>query len=267
MSKSVSAFMLERYRIGEVKPSEKLLVDEALAKDSAIADELRQLEYADNDFWKRFPPELFMAKIQGNNIKKDSNIRYFKPMPQAVWFACAAALALMVFLPVYLTRSPFHADTTDRIKGPAVKLNAELCVFLDGNGKSIMLGDRAVIHEGSTIQLAYRVANSSKQKYGMIFSVDGRAAVTLHYPHRSGQSTQLISGDLIPLNEAYTLDDAPGYEIFYFLIADKPIEVRNIMYAANLLAIQVQENPGDALKKGTAVFRDYEIRVLTLLKE
>jgi hypothetical protein len=99
--------------------------------------------------------------------------------------------------------------------------------------------------------------------YGVIFSIDGRSAVTMHYPYGLSQSTRLIPGKRIALDEAYTLDDAPDYEIFFFVVSSKPLDVSGILKSAEQLA----RNPETALERSGAVFRGYEVKTLTLRKE
>jgi hypothetical protein len=65
------------------------------------------------------------------------------------------------------------------------------------------------------------------------------------------------------LDEAYTLDDAPECEIFFFVISDTPLNVKEILRSASLLA----RDPGTAVGQSSPVFRNYEVKTITLRKE
>jgi hypothetical protein len=161
----------------------------------------------------------------------------------------------------------------DRLKGNTGAYGpdgalAELSVYLQSGPQSGQgpegtgLADGAILHEGNTIQLAYRVSGGAEQ-YGVIFSIDGRSALTVHYPCREGQSARLITGRRIALDEAYTLDDAPDYEIFFFVVSDKPLDTGKILKSAGELA----RNPGASMEAGKRVFRQYRLRTVKIRKE
>jgi len=270
---SVSTFLLERYRIGEVTPEEKLRVENALANDAALAAELAELDRGDRDFWQRYPPEtIFPANI--HRTTRRLNARRLKRVPPLVWGLCAAAAVLVVAIPLFMLRDPTHAGIIDRIKGASAAGSIiELNVYLWGNsaGDDVKLQDQTAVQTGNTVQLAYRIqgdhqGENSAEKYGVIFSIDGRSSVTLHYPYSPEQSTRLVSGKAVPLDEAYTLDDAPHYEIFFFVVADKPIDVKSILNTAQWLAFQIAEQPQEAQRLGATAFKGREVKVITLRK-
>jgi len=260
----IGALLLERYHLGEVTPEEKFLVENVLARDAELAAALAELDRADRDFWQRFPYVIHA------DIRPLGRRRLHRPSP-LVWGLCAAAAVLIIALPLFILRNTSHATFDDRMKGLSAGENsAELSVYLKGGaaGKDIKLPDQAGIQAGNTIQLAYRVQpNASGERYGVIFSIDGRSSVTMHYPYSMGQSTQLVAGKAVPLDEAYTLDDAPDYEIFFFVVADKPLEVSRVFDTAQQLAVQITGKGQEALRRGTAAFNGYELTVLTLRKE
>jgi hypothetical protein len=105
---------------------------------------------------------------------------------------------------------------------------------------------------------------TADSRYGVIFSVDGRSTVTLLYPYEDeGESTRLVPGRRTPLADAYTLDDAPDYEILFFVTSGEPLNVKEILGLAKKLA----EDPKTAARRGESVFKDYELRTFTLRKE
>lgn len=274
----VSAFLLERYHIGEVTDEEKCQVEEAVSKDESLAKALAELDYKDDDFYQRFPFEIFFPTSHPLHNKHHVKLRRNKlrMVPRYVWGICAAALVLIAVLPLMVIRNPVNEEFEEfgeRMKG-AVSDNSsiELSIYLRESfgGDIIRLSDNAGIREGNTIQLAYRVTvtnTNTDEKHGVIFSIDGRSLITMHYPYSQWQSTLLVSGRLVPLAEAFTLDDAPDYEIFFFVVGDAPLDVMYILNNARYIASQIKDNPQDAFEIGTAVFKDYELMVFTLIKE
>lgn len=63
----------------------------------------------------------------------------------------------------------------------------------------------------------------------MIFSVDGRGRLSLHFPKSETASGQLEQNKKIPLPEAIELDNAPSFERFFFLTADQPIDIGQVL--------------------------------------
>ena len=256
----ISAFLLERYHIGEVTLLEKIRVNKALRHDPALAASLAELERSDQNFRRRFPRE--------HSFPSNQKIRYFRPHP-VVWGLCAAAMLLVIALPLFILKAPVDLPT-ERIKGTSGNGDAELNVYLKGNfaGEDIHLPDQTAIRAGNTIQLAYRVQPEvSAEQYGVIFSIDGRSVVTMHYPYNIRQSTRLVCGKLVPLDEAYTLDDAPDYEMFFFVVGDEPLETLSVLDTARKLAPLIEQNPQYALEYGTAAFESCDVQIFTLLKE
>jgi len=272
----ISALLLERYHIGEVTCEEKKLMEEALENNGKLAEDLADLDRADSDFFTRFPAEKI---IPADNLRT-ANFKRFSRRPVKIRYLAigfsAAALLIIVFINLYPFNNSGKLKLSERIKGKgnvsgsSINSFIKLSIYLKENitGDIVKLTDQCLINEGNTIQLVYSVPeNSSKDKYGVIFSIDGRAVVTMHYPHSSWQSTLLDRGRAVPLDEAFTLDDAPNYEIFFFIAADSPIDVESIITTAEQLAVLINENPNETLTLGAAAFNDYEVETFTLLKE
>jgi hypothetical protein len=283
-----SAFLLERYHLGELTADEQAAVEAALAEDPGLAASVADLEQSDAEIRRRYPLHIVFPERVRESAGKSGRVspRKFPVLPgfpALAWGLCAAALILVVALPaLFLFRSPAGVPSgfpsvntdgsvplTDRIKGNGQEGSfTELSVYLKtdlktGQGtEEQSLAEEAALREGDTIQLAYIVPGGVEQ-YGVIFSIDGRAALTVHYPYRTGQSARLITGRRIALDEAYTLDDAPDYEIFFFVSADKPLDVEKILESAAELA----RNPGASMEAGKQVFQQYQLRTVKIRKE
>ncbi|WP_052297640.1 hypothetical protein [Leadbettera azotonutricia] len=103
----------------------------------------------------------------------------------------------------------------------------------------------------------------------MIFSIDGRAVVTLHYPYKENMSPRLVTGKQVLLDEAYTLDDAPLFECFFLVAGEKPLDANVILGLARKLASQ-NKSPGDPqniIDESAEVFKGYHLNTLTVIKK
>jgi hypothetical protein len=247
--------MLERYNLGELSREEKERVDAALAGDPALTERLRGLRASDADIRRRGLAAPAAAP----------RARRLRPL---MWGAAAAALALVIVLPLSRGAPPAGGGSAEsagpsgeRFKGNAGM--AELRVYLKKEGTQPLPAEGAVFREGDTIQIAYTVRDAGDSPYGVIFSIDGQSALTLHYPYTPDSAARLRTGRQTFLEEAYTLDDAPDYEIFFFVVSDKPLGVKEILKTARQLA----GNPETALERGPSVFKNYKLAVLRLRKE
>ena len=58
----------------------------------------------------------------------------------------------------------------------------------------------------------------------------------MHHPRESRQAARLEPGEAARLSSAYRLDDAPGWERFVLVTAERPFEVESVVEAAARLA-------------------------------
>jgi hypothetical protein len=244
----VSAFMLEKYKLGELSPENQKMVKEALAVDGGLRDQLKALDESDRKLRLRYPPESLW-------LPSPRFIRVRTARLAGLAALIIAGILVPVLYGVFSTAEP-----TDRIKG-VVQKNSELLIYVQG--EDVFLADQTALQEGNTVQLAY-MAPAGTEHYGVIFSIDGRSAVTMHYPYRKGQSSLLVSGKRTFLNEAYTLDDAPDYEVFVMVVSEKPLDadmvLRKAQHIAGVSKTVIEE-------KSKTIFADCEVETVTILKK
>ena len=240
----ISELMLERYCLGEISPSEQVIIEAALMSDAALGARLAALKQADEEIRGRYRAQCRRFPQMARRMRRR----------RLTVGLCAAALALLSIAPLIGLFDRFSAPT-DRIKGG---IN-ELRVYLKTDTGEAVLTSGMKLHEGNTVQLAYTASN---EHYGVIFSIDGRSVVTLHYPE-VGESGHLIAGRQVPLDAAYTLDDAPLYEIFFFVISPVPIDAEALLRQARVLA----QNPATAIEQSAALFSSYEVKTVLVEKE
>jgi hypothetical protein len=172
------------------------------------------------------------ARIAGEHRRRATRRRRWQI--GMLGFATAASIVLIVGLagrrPVTENTPAVGSDDgppTERVKG-AVRL---LAFRLAGNAVE-QLGQDALVRVGDVIQLRY---NAGGHTHGVIASVDGAGAVTLHHPASEDGPTALAP-KTTALPHAYALDDAPQFERFFFVTADEPIDVGACLASLRALA-------------------------------
>jgi hypothetical protein len=223
---AIPDWKLERILLGEES-------GEGLGPDDRAR--LEALRASNEDVLGRYPPKLVASRIEAELRRGAVPAR---PREARVWFrpVLVAAPALAGLAAVFLLARPgqdavrpLEPEVT-REKGdiaPVLLLHRRIA------GKVERLSPGAAARAGDVLQLSYAAAGA---KHGVIVSVDGGGAVTLHQPAREGLSTALAGEDETPLADAYELDAAPGFERFFLVTAGTPIDVASVLAAARTLA-------------------------------
>jgi hypothetical protein len=272
---------------------EKLLLDELpqsmkerLLKDPAVQRRLEEIKAENRKILEDYPPEE-MAKAIRNRERLDrqgetaraaeqrAGLRA-QPRPQrrpeakrSGWFGApigrlvpVASFALLVLVGglLLITRGPSvfapqSPGSEIRLKGGEPYLNVYMQT--DGGAKLLEEGDR--VTEGTILQLGYV---SGTKDYGVILSIDGRGAVTQHFPVSAvtGQDLEDTGEVLLPF--AYPLDDAPAFERFFFVVSKRPFSVDTVLAAAEELG----EKPELAKSQTLQLPRRLEQSSILLLK-
>lgn len=236
--KSVPDWLLERFLLGELPRRERRRLEGTLARDPELRAALEELKRSDRQILSQYPPGQAIPRILGR-----AGLSRPVPAPRRrrlAWVAAPAlalALVLLVLLPPLLrSRLERGAADGDYIgrkggAGPAVAL--ALHVFRQGDGGDEALADGDAAFAGDLLQLAYEAGGRS---HGVILSIDGAGAVTLHFPEREAGATALRRGGRVFLPRAYELDRAPLFERFFLVSADAPLPVAEVLDAARSLA-------------------------------
>lgn len=180
----------------------------------------------------------------------------------------SAAVAALVMGPWRLPTSSMPSAIADagvaEVREVGVRLKGEgpgLRVFRKTDGGVERLQSGAWADAGDVLQLGYAV---DRQGYGLIASVDGRGAVTLHFPEEPSGAQQLVPGENL-LAQGYQLDDSPHFEWFVFVSDRQPLDVEAWTAA---LAAAVRAKPGEppAIAETAAPGERLQIRTLLVRK-
>lgn len=236
-------------RISEIERSNEALL--ARYPVAEVAAELRAaVQAADAEEQTVGPSHLsVVADEQSSAADEAQTGRALPPSPRArgvVWVSAFVAVAAALVLAWSLrdTLVPTEDTSPERVsmtqvpappsEGRRHKGSQRLIVFRQGSDDALRSGDD--VAQGDVLQLAYSTAGSTAgEQYGVIVSLDGAGAVTLHWPANTTDSTELGSG-VVRLDYAYELDDAPDFERFVFVASPQPLSPNAVMDAAQAIA-------------------------------
>ncbi len=243
-SKEICDLILEQFLLDELSGEERESLRIMTAKDPDIAQRLKEMEGSNRDFLNRFPagravPEI-ASRVARRRPPEEATVKHapgsFRKFLLILSPALAAAILLVVFLQPWRKAGtggglPDIPGDEILVKGlPLVDLNkTQLLVYRLHNRRIELLKNWQTAKFGDLLQLVYVSAGES---YGMIFSIDGRGGVSLHFPKDEYGSTALVRRQKNALSEAIELDDAPGFERFFFLTSDFPIDVAKMLKLA-----------------------------------
>jgi hypothetical protein len=209
----VPDWKLERLAAGELPPEEAAGLRERLEPGR-----LEEIARSNEAILEAHPPRRVAAAIR-ERASRGQRSRAF------AWAGALAATSAAVILVAQLGH---RSDAPDwRPKGAP-----HLVVYRHSPAGDEELQADAPARAGDLIQLRYV---SAGHRYGAVLSVDGRGAVTLHFPEDAHQSSALPGAES-PLPHAYQLDDAPAFERFFFITADREIPLDRLLSAAHSLA-------------------------------
>jgi hypothetical protein len=227
----VPDLLLERYRLGEMTGAEKQSLGGRLASDPELRERLRGLEVSDAGMLTQYPPAWLADQIRQRaatrTVGQPVRLRRLDWKPLV---AASMTALLVVVVGSQLLQSPGQptapapapvpdAESVDRIKGQTLQL------FRRTTSGSEVLSDGATARRGDVIRMGYRAEGRA---FGVIVSIDGRGTVTWHLPERGGQAVALGDEGQILLDHAYELDDAPRWEVFYFVSGRQTFDVASV---------------------------------------
>jgi len=251
MEKRIPDFTMEQMLLGELPED----LAREVAAGSSFLSQKEELENSNAEILRDYPADAMAEKIR-IRMEKESRITSITDIAgtvgteggkrpagsgktgrpgifAAVPLLAAAALVMAVVLPLTLgrTETGVREDNaaTVRLKG----LEPHLKIYRKTGEHVDLLKNNSPVKTGDLLQLSYV---SGSRKYGAILSIDGNGFVTLHYPAGLGESMELQTAGEIPLDFSYQLDNAPGFERFFFITSDSYFSLTGIMDEAARMA-------------------------------
>jgi len=220
-SNPLSDWVLERLARGELTGAQKAEAMKRLEAEPNGPARLAALAASDTALRAELPA---WSRIEARAAKQRAAARFRLALAVPV---LAGVLGLVV---LYRSEGPpqpgLEGPEVTRIKG-----NARLFLARQTPAGAEPLGEGSQARAGDVVQLAYVMPPNH---FGVIVSLDGRGAVTLHFPETAEGSTALAAAG--ELAHAYRLDDAPGFERFVLVASDRPVKVEAVLAAARVLA-------------------------------
>lgn len=249
----VTDLQLERLALGELSPAEKAEVLFALEEEAGGPERLAALEASDREILEAYPPRAMAAAID-ERAAMSARPRKSARVAWTSLAASAAAAALAVGLYFGVTRS-FEDTSADARPGYVAVKGEHLRIFKKTSRGHEPISDGYAAKSGDLLQIKYQ---SDGRSHGVIFSVDGRKATTLHFPDSPGAPTALSKSGFEALGSAYELDDAPAFERFFFVVSDDPIDVAAVLKAAEEMPVDEAAKP--VLPSGVDLLEDIVLR-------
>jgi hypothetical protein len=219
-------WLVERAALDEVAPANQARID--AADPAELKAKVAALHAENAAELAAYPAAPAVAQI-ANRIAAERHRRAQRRvwLFGAVTTAAAVAVAILVLRPA--TQPPAREDEPEitRPKGAT-----RLLAFRLAGDHVEQLAPDTLAKPGDIIQLRY---NAGGQRYGIIASIDGAGAVTLHYP-ASEDASPALEPKTKALPNAYELDDAPGFERFFFITDNQPLDVKATLTALRELA-------------------------------
>jgi len=225
MKRKVPDVVLERYRLKELPENSARAVEAMLAADPELQARLDALEISDDEIHRQYRNRITL------HDKPAPSPRTMLRFAVAAFVVAAASIVLILALPRTLT-SPAGDVSTERAKG-LVGSRPSLSIYRRTAAGSERLADGDLVHAGDLLRVGYA---SGGRPFGLILSIDGRGAVTMHLPPAGDRAVALEPGRNILLDAAYELDDAPRIERFYFVTGNDAFAAGPVMQAARRVA-------------------------------
>jgi hypothetical protein len=198
---TVPDWKIERYLLGELPEAEMQ------ALNNLENDELRlQIEQLKNSNEKLLAKYPYKRKF---TVLSNVNLRL-----AAIFLLCASVFIAM------LSNEDIYEDGT-RVKG----LKTDLEIWRKTSEQTEQLADNSEAKAGDLLQIRY----STLEPYGALFSLDGNGVLTVHLAGKNGKAASLEAGKIISLENAYELDNAPKFETFYLITANKEFELAPVV--------------------------------------
>ncbi|MBW1877591.1 MAG: ActD-like protein [Deltaproteobacteria bacterium] len=225
--------LLERYALGELAEEEAHDVRARLEAESNGSSRLEALHASNEDILAHYPAEAMVPQIERRAHLQQTREAWAtrRTRTRAVAVLVPVLAAMLVVAVLQFGQGPPEMEGVRAKGGPLLSL------YLHTPDGSTRLEEGASASAADVVQIAYVAADAS---YGAIVSIDGREAVTLHWPEAPTGSTALMVGGEVALPHAYALDDAPHYERFFLVTSPDPINPAEVVAAARTLATSEQ---------------------------
>ena len=229
--KQIPDIDLERFALGELETARAKDIQKRLEEDPKEAERLAALSSSDEEILSAYPPHQMAVAIQERLRGAEESSR-----KKTIWIAAPIVVATMAVLSFFAIFN-FAKRSHDVARNPEVILTKgdaqpSLIVYRHTARGEERLVPNSIVSAGDVVQLRYAAKGA---RHGVIFSVDGRGTLTLHFPSEARSSTTLRNRGTHSLSFSYELDDAPKFERFFFVTSPEPIDIEAVLKAGRSL--------------------------------
>lgn len=224
--------LVEKLAAGELDSEEARLVRARLEAEEGGLARLAAITRSNDEVLQEYPAARMARDIEERartTTLREPEQRRRSPLWIGAPLAAAAA-ALLLFVVVPTTPGTSVVDGVDGVRSKGLAPRLQVFLADDGGSRALVAGEEA--RAGDLLQLGYVAAGYA---FGAIISLDGRGEVTLHLPESGEQAARLESRGLVKLPTAYELDDAPGFERFFFVTSSSSFPLAVVTEAARSL--------------------------------
>ena len=228
---TVPNWKAERYLLRELPASEMTALRALESEGGKFSAQLEQLRDSNKELLAKYPANPAAEKMR-NNLRKfaviESKSKWLVPLSACAALLITATALITVFSNEDIATQSIVAINEDgtRVKG----LKSGLEIWRKTAEDAERLSDNSEAKAGDLLQMRYI---AEEKCYGVILSMDGNGVLTIHLTGNQGKAAELEAGRIVSLNSAYELDDAPKFETFYLITANREFELAPI--AQNLL--------------------------------
>jgi hypothetical protein len=224
VKKHVPQIYLEQLHLNELSPERVKSMNESSSEK--LDKDMKSIELSNKEILEQYPPAFIKERIirrMDSENKTDSVKSFYRS--NILKFAPIAAALVILTINLAGLRNTQQVDDIIRSKG----LTPELSVYIDENNSPEELFNNDFVSESDLIQLTY---NAAGNRYGIIFSIDGRGVLTLHYPEDKNITPLIDPNGSHALPFSYELDDAPGFERFFFVSSKNEFDIDTVLDSA-----------------------------------
>ena len=252
----INDYVLERYVLDELPGKRARKIKKWLKTDAQLREKIEEIKKTNREILTQYPPGFVVPKIMSRyNSKTRNEIEEItRPIPvffkRILYASPAFAAALVIILILFPLRKGDIDLPTDHTRQDDILVKGmeeidmskpQLIIHRRRSDHIELLKNGARGKAGDLLQLAYI---AGKESHGVILSIDGKGNVTLHFPDEKHNPTSLEQDKKILLSNAIELDNAPGFERFFFITSGVEIDAAEILRKAGTLA----NNPDRAKK-------------------
>jgi hypothetical protein len=278
---SIPDVILELYALGELPADEMKRIDDLIESDENLALRLDALYISNEKILATNQASDFAAAVERKldladrpqatdsadwsrgNVRREGG---FMNWARRKWYVMAPAVAAAALLLIMIRMNP-TSNVTTLPHDPSItnttrtkSLGAEIHVYRQVGNDIEELANQSLVENHDRLQISYC---SLGWPYGVVFSIDGRGAVTLHHPANPNESTALEGQGEVEIPYGYEIDNAPDFERFFLVSAIDPIDVNMVLSRARDFA----RNPQQARRHNIILGEDFRVDSLTVRKK